>query len=66
MDRQNAIKLLDETFNSDFDVNKYVKFIKELFNQFTVNPSSRTVWKEYQDYIESYQLLGSIKSAKTN
>jgi len=61
MDQQNAIKLLDDTFNSDFDVNKYVKFIKELFNNFTVNQKSWSVWKEYRDYIESYQLLGSYK-----
>jgi len=61
MDRQNAIRILDETFNTDFDVNRYIKFIKELFNNFAINQKSWSVWKEYFDYIESYQLLGSYR-----
>ena len=61
MDKHSAVKLLDETFNNDFDLNKYLKFIRELFNNFQVNQKSWSVWQEYQDYIESYQLLGSYK-----
>jgi len=37
MDKQSAIRLLDETFNSDFDLNRFIWFVKELFNDFTVN-----------------------------
>ena len=32
MDKQNASKLLDDSFNEDFDVNRLLKFTKELFN----------------------------------
>jgi hypothetical protein len=63
MDQRSAIKLLDDTFNKDFDVNQYTHFVKELFNNFALNPKSWSVWKEYQDYIDSYQLLGSYKDS---
>jgi len=61
MDRQRAIKILNDTFNSDFDINRFTIFVKELFNNFSVNVKNWSVWKEYLDYIESYQLLGSYK-----
>jgi len=61
MDRPSTIKLLDETFNQNFELERFVKFVKELFNKFTVTLKSWDVWKEYNDYIESYQLLGSFK-----
>ena len=61
MDRQNAIRLLNETFNKNFELEKFTKFITELFNRFTVNERTWNVWKEYQDYIDSYRLLGSYK-----
>lgn len=63
MDKGRAKNLLNETFNNDFDANRYAKFIKELFNNFTVKPRSWSVWKEYRDYIDSYQLLGSYKDS---
>ena len=59
MDKQNTIRLLNETFNSDFDINRFAKFVKELFNDFSINQKSWSVWQEYQDYIESYVSLGS-------
>src|SRR3989338_5894938 len=59
MDKQTTVKLLDETFSNDFDIHKFAKFIKELFNNFNINQKSWTVWSEYQDYIESYNSLGS-------
>jgi hypothetical protein len=65
MDERNAIKLLDETFNNDFEIDRFSRFIKELFNKFHINQRSWGVWKEYQDYIDSYQQLGSyIDSSK--
>jgi len=61
MDLQSTKKLLDNTFNSNFDLNRFIRFIKELFNKFTIVQRSWGVWKEYQDYIDSYQLLGSYQ-----
>src|SRR3989338_7816148 len=59
MDQRTTIKLLDDTFNHDFDLKRFSQFVKELFNKFTFTQKSWSVWQEYQDYIESYQLLGS-------
>jgi len=59
MDQRTTIKLLDDTFNHDFDLQRFSQFVKELFNKFTFTQKSWSVWQEYQDYIESYQLLGS-------
>ncbi|HOI18671.1 MAG TPA: TaqI-like C-terminal specificity domain-containing protein [Candidatus Woesearchaeota archaeon] len=59
MDKANTTKLLNETFNSDFDINRFAKFVKELFNEFSINQKSWSVWQEYQDYIESYVSLGN-------
>ena len=48
MNKENSIKLLNETFNYDFNINNYIKFINELFNKFTVNVKSETVWENIQ------------------
>lgn len=61
MDEQRAIKLLDETFNTNFDRDRFSIFVKELFNKFDISPKSWQVWTEYRGYIDSYQLLGSFK-----
>lgn len=61
MKEQRAKGLLDETFNTDFDINRFEKFIKELFNEFQIEERSGTVWKEYQGYIDSYSVLGSYE-----
>ncbi|OQX21688.1 MAG: hypothetical protein BWK75_02595, partial [Candidatus Altiarchaeales archaeon A3] len=59
MDKESAKKLLDETFNNDFDINQFYRFINELFNNFAINQKSWIVWSEYQEYIESYFSLGN-------
>jgi hypothetical protein len=59
MDKNSAVKLLNETFNKDFDVNRYLTLIKELFNNFSVREYSSIIWKEYQNYIENYKSFGT-------
>jgi len=59
MDEHRAIKLLDETFNTNFDINRYSIFIKELFNRFDISPVSLHVSADYKGYIDSYQRLGN-------
>ena len=63
MNEESAKKLLDETFNKEFDTEGFSKFIKELFNNFRINPRNLTDYipKEYWDYIELHQSLGSYK-----
>ncbi len=58
MDEKRAIKLLDETFNTNFDINRFSIFIKELFNKFEISPRTWPVWSEFSSHIDSYQVLG--------
>src|SRR3990172_3301269 len=61
MDDSTAIKLLNETFLNDFDQNRFSIFIKELFNDFTISSTTRKVWNEYTNYIDSFNILGSFE-----
>jgi len=61
MDKNSAIQLLDKTFNQEFNSQQFSTFIKELFNDFQIKPQTWTVWKEYQEYIDSYIQLGSYE-----
>lgn len=56
--------LLEDTFSNSFDLSRFVGFVRELLNEFGLNPRGWPVWKEYNDYIDSYQLLGSYKQGK--
>lgn len=64
MDRQATTRLLEETFGNDFDLERFSRFVKELFNKFNLSPKTWNVWMEYRDYIDSYQLLGSFRQGK--
>src|SRR3989344_8713347 len=66
MDEKSAKKLLVETFNKNFDMQRFSKFVKELFKDFTFTPQSWTPWIEYKDYVDSYQLLGSYHDSSKN
>jgi hypothetical protein len=66
MDKLNAIRLLDETFKKDFDIQRYERFVKELFNNFNMKQKSLLVWNEYQDYIKSFLHLGSYMDNSKN
>ena len=63
MDKKNTIKLLDETFNNDFNNENFFKFIKELFNKFLISKRDCTQYisKEYQEYINSFEKIGDYK-----
>ncbi len=64
MDKQAAIRLLDQTFNNEFNEQQFARFATELFNKFEITKKTWTVWKEYQNYIESYYQLGSYQHNK--
>ena len=38
MDKKSAILLLENTFKHKFNMDKYVKFLKELFNKSNIRP----------------------------
>lgn len=67
MDQSNAIKLLDDTFNHDFSLDRYSRFIKELFNHFNLRIKKNIpLRKEYYDYIEQLDSLGVYKDDNQN
>ncbi|TFH42356.1 MAG: class I SAM-dependent DNA methyltransferase, partial [ANME-2 cluster archaeon] len=59
MDKQRAEKLLDETFNCEFNTDRFSRFIKELFNEFIITHRERHAWSEFKSHIDTYQFLGS-------
>jgi len=65
MNRENTIKLLDQTFNSNFDIVKYTKFIKELFNEIKINQRDCTKYiaNEYKEYISSFIQIADYKDS---
>jgi len=66
MDKQSAIRLLDETFNSDFEINRFIRFVKELFNDFAVNQKECTkfIASQYKEYIASFDKIGDYENAR--
>lgn len=62
MNENNAIKLLDNTFNQDFNFDRFTVFIKELFNHFNLKINKNIpLRKEYYDYIDQIDSLGVYK-----
>jgi hypothetical protein len=53
-----AINLLEETFSNDFDMERFQRFIKELFNHIKIRKNLIPLRKEYGDYVESVTSLG--------
>lgn len=63
MDKQSAVKLLNETFKRDFDINCYISFIKELFNHFDIKLKEYQPETQYNEYIDRYCSLGHFTDA---
>lgn len=61
MDANNAINLLNETFQNKFDLNQYQKFLRELFNTSNINVRNLTKYikNEFAEYANSVLELGS-------
>lgn len=66
MDKESASRLLDETFNSDFEINRFIRFVKELFNNFTVRQKECTkfIASQYKEYIASFDKIGDYENAR--
>ncbi|MFA0832636.1 MAG: Eco57I restriction-modification methylase domain-containing protein [Methanobacterium formicicum] len=63
MDHKNAVALLEETFEHEFDIDRFANFIKELFNHFKVSIHDVPLWKEYYDYVDSVNSLGVYRDS---
>lgn len=65
MNRQEAIRLLDETFNADFDTMRYSRFVKELFNVVSIVQQDKTPYiaNQYREYISEFRKIGEYEDA---
>jgi hypothetical protein len=63
MNKQQVYKLLDDTFNSEFNVLKFSNFLKELVNNSNLYIQDKTqfVENEFRDYILKVEKLGQYK-----
>lgn len=60
MNKQQAIRLLDDTFNKNFDVRRFLSFVKELFKDVNlqIRECTQYIPKEFRDYITQMSKLG--------
>lgn len=64
MDKQQAIHLVRQTFESRFEENKFKGFIKNLLNQYEVAEFSRTgnyIPDSFKNYVTRYERLGKYE-----
>jgi hypothetical protein len=60
MKEYEATKLLNNVFRKSFDKERFYEFIVELFNGFAIRSKLILVSKEYHDFIESCESLGTF------
>jgi hypothetical protein len=61
MDKQQAINIVKETFESSFEKGRFVKFVKNLLNQYGEAEITRTgsfIPDSFKDYVSKYERLG--------
>lgn len=69
MDKQDAIKIIRDTFESPFDKGQYVYFIKNLFNKIdedTFEYHGRYITDSYKPYIKKYERIGKYSDSEGN
>lgn len=68
MDKNSAVKLLDETFLNEFDIDRFGNFAKELFNNFELKQRDikRYIPNEYTDFVDAFYSLGTYMDESKN
>jgi adenine-specific DNA-methyltransferase len=66
MNKEQAKSLLDDTFNKEFNQDKFISFLNELLNGFRASPRTIGVDREYEEYISSAKILGKYEFGKNN
>lgn len=62
MDKSSAISLLEKTFKNSFDMDNYVRFLKELFNKSNIRPRVyNAIRKEFWSYENEVYILGDYE-----
>ncbi|MBW9216938.1 Eco57I restriction-modification methylase domain-containing protein [Anoxybacillus sp. ST70] len=62
------LKILQETFENSFDIDKFRTFTREFFNEPEMFPHRKRVgiWKEYADHIASYEEIAKYTDREGN
>ena len=62
------LTILKETFEEQFDIERFKKFTREFFNEPQMLPDSRRtgIWKEYLNHIKSYNLIAKYTDSDNN
>ena len=66
MRKDEAERLLEETFPHDFDIERFAKFIKELFNKIDVKyrDCTKYIAQEYQEFLSNVVKIGDYEDVK--
>lgn len=61
-------KILEETFNQSFDLDRFKRFVLEFFNEPEMFPYKRSIgiWKEYSEHVAAYYKIGTYKDVDEN
>ncbi len=65
MDKKSAIKLIRETFENSFEKERFVYFVKNLFNKISLEPfeyHGQYIPDTYEPYINKYERVGKYVS----
>ncbi len=62
------LTILKETFEKQFDIERFKKFTREFFNEPQMLPDSKRtgIWKEYLNHIKSYNLIAKYTDSDNN
>lgn len=62
------LTILKETFEQQFDIERFKKFTREFFNEPQMLPDSKRtgIWKEYLNHIKSYNLIAKYMDSDNN
>ena len=65
MDKTRAVKLLDDTFRKNFEINQFSRFIKELFNEIQINIQDKThyIANQFKEYIAECKKIAEYKDS---
>ncbi|MCX7832009.1 MAG: class I SAM-dependent DNA methyltransferase, partial [Actinobacteria bacterium] len=67
MNRQQAVNLIKETFESTFDKNRFIRFIKNLLNKIqeeTFTYKGNTIHDAFEDHISSLERIGKYNDGE--
>jgi len=69
MDKRTAVQLIEDTFNANFNEERFTLFAKNLLNDLEPKSNSYSgnlIWDDYKDHINSYKRIGKYIDPEGN